>query len=217
MGKPVERQNHSFSFFILASLIALCTAWAFYEEFLGRRPWRDFQKRAFKYEQSKAAEDLSFFTRQLDSGQIQVAINPSKPSDKITVAEAQKRLKELDQKLAKERNELEQLQAELKESEIAASDADLKVKLLKSEDDGLFYKFQNAQHEEALEDARAAKLAAEGKQGGDAETARSRAQAYHKEVAALEHERKLKADEIHKADVAAESAAAALPKAQDRP
>jgi len=29
MGKPVERQNHSFSFFILASLIAICTAWSF--------------------------------------------------------------------------------------------------------------------------------------------------------------------------------------------
>src|SRR5260370_7818226 len=179
MGKPVERQNHSFSFFILASLIALCTAWAFYEEFLGRRPWRDFQKRAFKYEQSKAAEDLSFFTRQLDSGQIQVAINPSKPSDKITVAEAQKRLKELDQKLAKERNELEKLQAELKESEIAASDANLKVKLLKSADDELFYKFQNAQLEEALERAKAAKLDAEAKQILDPPTTRSPPPPYH--------------------------------------
>jgi len=59
MGKPVERQNHSFSFFILASLIAICTAWSFYEEFLGRRPWKDFQKRTFKYEQSKAAGDLA--------------------------------------------------------------------------------------------------------------------------------------------------------------
>ena len=215
MGKPVERQNHSFSFFILASLIAICTAWAFYDEFLGRRPWKDFQKRAFKYEQAKATEDLSFFTRQLDSGQIQVAINPSNPNEKTTVAEAQKRLKELDQKLAKERNELEKLQSELKEAEIVASDADLKVKLLKSEDDGLFYRFQNAQHEEALEDAKAAKLAGEGKQG-DAEVARGRAQEYHKEVAALEHERKLKAEEIHKAEVAAVSAAAALAKVQDR-
>ena len=38
MPKPVERQNHSVSFFILAMLIAVCTAWAFYDEFLGRRP-----------------------------------------------------------------------------------------------------------------------------------------------------------------------------------
>src|SRR6266852_2980125 len=126
MGKPVERQNHSFSFFILASLIAICTAWAFYDEFLGRRPWKDFQKRAFKYEQAKAADDLSCFTRQVYSGQIQVAINPAKPSDKTTVAEAQTRLKAIDKKLAEERNELEKLQSELKEYELAASDADVK-------------------------------------------------------------------------------------------
>ena len=43
MGKPVERQNFSLSFFLLASLIAVCTAWSFYDEFLGRRPWKDFQ------------------------------------------------------------------------------------------------------------------------------------------------------------------------------
>jgi cytochrome c2 len=215
MGKPVERQNHSFSFFILASLIAVSTAWAFYDEFLGRRPWKDFQKRTFKYEQAKAAEDLAFYTRQLDSGEIKVAIDSSKPNEKTTVAEAQKRLKEIDLTLAKERNELEKLHSEQKEAEIAASDADLKVKLLRSEDDGLFYRFQNAEHEEALEDATATKLAAEGKQG-DADAARRKAQGYHQEVAAVELERKRKAEEIHKAEIAAEGAAAALAKVQER-
>jgi len=215
MGKPVERQNHSFSFFILASLIAICTAWSFYEEFLGRRPWKDFQKRTFKYEQSKAAGDLAYYTRQLESGQIKVTVDPSKPDEKITVAEAQKRLKEIDQGLGKERNEIDKIHSELKEAEIAASDADIKVKLLKSEDDGLFYRFQNAQHEEALEDATAAKLEAQGDKA-KADAARGRAQGYHKEVADLEHERKLKADEIHKAEVAAEAAAAALAKVQDQ-
>ena len=198
MGKPVERQNHLFSFFILASLIAVCTAWSFYEEFLGRRPWKDFQKRTFKYEQAKAAGDLDYYTRQLTSGEIKVTLDPSKPDEKTTVAEAQKRLKELDQKLAKERNEIDKIRSELKEADVAASDADIKVKLLKSEDDGLFYRFQNAQHEEALEDATAAKLEAQGNRAG-ADAARGKAQGYHKEVAELEHERKLKADEIGRA------------------
>src|SRR5262249_21754068 len=113
------------------------------------------------------------------------------------------------------RHEIDKIRSEMKEAEITASDADLKVKLLKSEDDGLFYRFQNAQHEEALEDATAAKLEAQRDKAG-ANAARGRAQDYHKEVAELEHERKLKADEIHKAEVGADAAAAALAKIQDQ-
>src|SRR5262249_26411600 len=202
MGKPVERQNHLFSFFILASLIAVCTAWSFYEEFLGRRPWKDFQKRTFKYEQAKAAGDLDYYTRQLTSGQIKVTLDPSKPDEKTTVAEAQKRLKELDQKLAKERNEIEKIRSELKEADVAASDADIKVKLLKSEDEGLSYRFETAKHEEALEDAAGAKLEAQGN-GGGADAARGKAKGYHKELAELKPGRKVRADEFQKAEVPA--------------
>src|SRR5687767_9894608 len=99
MGKPVERQNHSLSFFILATLIAICTAWSFYEEFLGRRPWKDFQSRVFDYEKEKGTLDLKFFQRKIDGGDVKVALDPAKPDETITVAEARKRLDAIDQRL----------------------------------------------------------------------------------------------------------------------
>src|SRR5260370_37268045 len=70
MGKPVERQNHSVSFFILATLIAICTAWSFYEEFLARRPWKDFQERTLADEREKSDGELRAYERKLESGDI---------------------------------------------------------------------------------------------------------------------------------------------------
>src|ERR1700737_4581498 len=199
MPKPVERQNHSVSFFILAMLIAVCTAWAFYDEFLGRRPWKDYQERIFGYEREKAGGDLSFYQRKLDSGDIKVVLDPAKPDATTTVAEAQKRLEQIDQRLAKEHREIEKLNGELKEVDIEASDADLKVKLLKSEDDGLFYQFENAEHEEALSRDRVAKLRAQGKQG-DSESELKNAEVWREKKESAEKARARLAEESKKAE-----------------
>src|SRR6266849_5307260 len=209
MGKPVERQNHSLSFFILAALIAICTGWAFYEEFLGRRPWKYYQQHVFDLEKEKASTDLDYYRRQLDSGQIKVVLDPSKPDQKTTVAGAEKQLAAIDQALAKERGEIEKIRSELKDAEIENSDADIKVKLLRSEDDGLFYRFQNAEHEEALANARSAKLRAEGK-SSEAEAAHRAAEEHRKVREEVERERAQKAEEIRNAEAAAEKAARKL-------
>src|SRR5260370_22516697 len=164
MGKPVERQNHSVSFFILATLIAICTAWSFYEEFLASRPWKDVQERPFAQEREKAAGELRAYERKLESGDIKVLLDPAKPASATTVAEAQKRLDEIDRNLAKEHKDLDQIRSELKDADIEASDADIKVKLLKSEDYGLFYIFHNTEHAEALANNQAKVLRAAGKQ-----------------------------------------------------
>jgi cytochrome c2 len=215
MGKPVERQNHSLSFFILSVLIAVCTGWSFYEEFVGRRPWRDFQKRIFGYEREKAEADARFNTRKLESGDIKVALDPKKPNEATTVALARKRLDELDNNLAKERNALERLDAELKEAEIEASDADIKVKLLKSEDDGLFYQLEQAEHDEMLTADAAAKLRAQGKKA-EAEAEQKRAEAHRQRYEEVLAERKNKAEQIRKAEAAAAQSAQKLAAVQIR-
>src|SRR3954463_2206964 len=118
MGKPVERQNHSLSFFILASLIAVCTAWAFYDEYLGRRPWKDFQEKTFTFEREKAQADLRYVERKLESGDIKVALDPKDPSKTTTVAEAQKRLAELEVKRNESDQEIKKRKRALTQAEI---------------------------------------------------------------------------------------------------
>lgn len=214
MGKPVERQNHSLSFFILATLIAICTAWSFYEEFLGRRPWKERQERIFSYDHEKANLDLRFFERKLETGDIKVA-DPSKPGETITVAEAQKRLDAMTADLAKRRDELSKLDKELGQLRIKASDADLKVKYLRSEDDGLFYTFQHAQHEEMLHRTAAAKLLAAGDKSG-ADSEQRTADVEKKHFDEVSKERAQKAAEIKQAEVEAEQAAKQLAEAEAR-
>ncbi len=190
MGKPVERQNHSLSFFILSTLIAICTAWAFYSEFVERRPWKGYQTRIFEFEREKARHDLRYYERKLESGELKVVLDPDKPDQTITVAEAKKRLAELEEKLARERNDIESLRQEVYWADIHAKEADLSVKLARSEDDGLFYLIQHAQHEEAVHRDTARKLKAEGKE--------SEAAAAEKEAERFARELKEHLEERHK-------------------
>src|SRR6185295_14115585 len=117
MAKPVERQNHSLSFFILSTLIAICTAWSFYDEYIDRRPWKDLQERIFAHEREKLGMDQRFFERKIDSGEIKVALDPQQPDQTTTVAEARKKLVALDEGLAQKRVELTKLEKQLKEQE----------------------------------------------------------------------------------------------------
>src|SRR5712692_1674001 len=215
MGKPVERQNHSVSFFILATLIAVCTAWSFYEEFLARRPWKDFQERNFAHEREKAAGELRAYERRLESGDIKVLLDPAKPASATTVAEAQKRLDEIDRNLDKENKDLDQIRSELKDEEIEASDADIKVKLLRSEDDGLFYILQNAEHEEALANNQATVLREQGKQS-EAESELKTAESWKKDRERAEHDRAQLAEQIKKAETGAQQASDKLAAVQTR-
>jgi cytochrome c2 len=215
MGKPVERQNHSFSFFILATLIAVCTAWSFYEEFLGRRPWKEYQSQIFRYEREKAESDLRYFERKLSSGSLKVVVDATKPDQTMTVEEAEKRLAELNQQVAGHRDELRKLDKELTEAKITASDADLKVKLLKSEDDGLFYEFQHAQHQEMLSRNSAHKLASEGKEA-EAKAVEKEADHHLEEFKKVTEKREKKHADIAKAEADAVTATNALAEVQKR-
>ncbi len=215
MGKPVERQNHSLSFFILAMLIAVCTAWSFYEEYLGRRPWKDVQAKNSEYEKQKANLDLRFVERRLESGDIKVVLDPARPDSAVTVTEARKQLDALNQKIAADRESVGGLKNELKDSEIVASDADLKVKVLRSEDDGLFYLQQHAQHQEALSETNRQKLETAGNKSG-AEAAGHEAEEHRKAAAAVTEKRKAKAADIKQAMVDAVTATQKLDEVKGR-
>src|ERR1043165_5940477 len=193
MGKPVERQNHALSFFILSTLTAICTGWAFYDEYIARRPWKDYQSAIFDHEQEKLRRGQRFFERKIQSGEIKVTLDPQQPDQVTTVAEARKRLEALEQGLAQKRAELGKLEKQITDQEVLTSDADIHVKFLRGDDDGLFYEFQHAQHEEMIERARAQKAKADGN-AGEANAANRRADEHVKEVERVSKKR----DELHR-------------------
>src|SRR2546423_3409789 len=122
MGKPVERQNHALSFFILSMLISVCTAWSFYDEFISRRPWKGFQERNFAYEREKTEQDLSYVERKLESGDIKVTLSGTGGGVAMTVAEAEHKLEEAKAGQQQHREEIEKLTADKKRAEIEVYD-----------------------------------------------------------------------------------------------
>src|SRR2546427_6873439 len=118
MGKPVERQNHALSFFILSMLISVCTAWSFYDEFISRRPWKGYQERTFTYEREKTEHDLRYIERKLESGDIKVSLGGAGSGQNMTVAEAEVKLDEAKTGQQAHRDEIEQLTRAKKEAEI---------------------------------------------------------------------------------------------------
>ncbi len=137
MGKPVERQNLSLAFFVLASLIALSTVWAFYEEFVGRRPWKEYQD-AFVHDYliPKNQHDLDVakagFAKQADAYK--------KLQAELADAEASVRD-------PARRGAYEKAEEDLDRLNIRVSETEQDVKFAKSDLDAAYYKYKRAEHE----------------------------------------------------------------------
>ncbi|MHB8873003.1 MAG: c-type cytochrome [Myxococcaceae bacterium] len=192
MGKPVEKQNHSLAFFVLAMLIAGATVWAFWDELRGSRPWKGYQEQAFALERQKAALDLRSIERRVESGAVKVPVGPDAG---IPVAEARARLEELRQAQGAQSEEIRRLKSELKAAERAEAWAEEALRALKSGDDALFYRAQKAQREQALAFEEAKRSALGGDPGGAAGH-RRRAEEAAAQLAELESERGRQAGKI---------------------
>ncbi|MHB1844949.1 MAG: c-type cytochrome [Deltaproteobacteria bacterium] len=138
MGKPVERQNLSLAFFVLATLIALSTAWAFYSEFVSRRPWKEYQD-VFnsQFLVPKTQHDL-------DVAKAEYATH------KDEIASLEKELTEAEAAIRDpaKRAPYEQAQADLDRLNIKVSEAEQDVKFAKSDLDAAYYKYKHAEHED---------------------------------------------------------------------
>lgn len=210
MGKPVEKQNHSLAFFVLAALIGACTVWAFWDELRGSRPWKEYQERFFAIETQKATLDLRSLERRLSKGELTVTVGAGKA---VPVAEAQARLAELQGQQTQDREGQGQLKAALKQAQQQAEDAQATLRALKSEDDALFYRAQRAQRDEALgyDGARRASLA--GDPGGAA-IERRQGEAAAVQRKAVEAERASKAQGIEAATARCDASGRAVDEAR---
>ncbi len=155
MGKPVERQNLSLPFFVLAGLIAIATGWGFWEEFVGRRPWKLYQD-AFidRYLVPKAEHDLAVAKAKLDQKKPELA----RLDAELAAAEAEVRDPARRGTYAAAEERLERLT-------IRVAEAEQDVRFAKSDLDVAYYQFKHAEHDHSsdLPRARAAMRAVEAR------------------------------------------------------
>jgi cytochrome c2 len=150
MGTPVEKQNFSVPFFLLAALILGCTAWSFYDEFVTRRPWEGYQRQFFQYEAAKLEDDLAYQKRVLASEETQKQLKDL--TDQLHLAEDEaagiSHPSHTPDPAIRKRHEEALKQRD--EARIAESDAEIKLKFEKSNWDGKFYQYRHALHAASL-------------------------------------------------------------------
>jgi cytochrome c2 len=137
LGQPVERQNLSLSFFVLSTLIAVSTVWAFYEEFIGRRPWKAYQETFVShYLVPKAQRDLEVAEAALKShhGDLEKL--------KQELAEAEAAVND-----PARRGPYQQAKDDLDRLNIKVSESEQNVKFKKSDLDAAYYRYKHAMHE----------------------------------------------------------------------
>lgn len=161
MGTPVEKQNHNLPFFVLATLILVCTAWSFYDEFVSRRPWQGYQRAFFELEAKKLERDLAYAGKVFGSKQVQDQLAALELDLHLAGDEAaglthpehavNPEIRRAHQKKLDDRERLK----------IDVADDDMKTKFAKSEWDGRFYRYRHAIHEAKLAKDPAARRARE--------------------------------------------------------
>lgn len=62
---PIEEKSFSWLFFLVTSLLVISTLWALYDEVIGRRPWKHYQREFLALAEAKSQQDLKAATEAL--------------------------------------------------------------------------------------------------------------------------------------------------------
>jgi len=137
LGQPVERQNLSRAFFVLSTLIALSTVWCFYEEFIGRRPWKTYQETFFShYLVPKVHHDVEVAEARLKAHHDEIE------KLKAQLVEAEAAVND-----PARRGPYQTAKDELDRLNIKVSESEQNVKFKKSDLDAAYYLYKHAMHE----------------------------------------------------------------------
>ncbi len=146
MGTPVERQNLSYWFFILAALIALSTLWAVYDEFYPRRPWKRYQELSREIEIRHAQADRDWAKKQVEER-------------KDELAQLKKDLAQAEQKIAG--TEIAEWRSRQFRFALEVKDAQQNIAFAKSDLDAAYYEFRQARERGDTGGARKAQVGLE--------------------------------------------------------
>jgi cytochrome c len=139
VAKPLEQLSLKKPFVYLAAALVLCTAWAFWDEFHARRPWKDHQKEFFQLSERLLRGDLARAEKRLESPETKKKLEAARAAlkaaqDALTGSPEQR--KAYDAALA----------AEAK-AKVSEAEAKLYLGFEKSEADALYYLVREARHE----------------------------------------------------------------------
>ncbi|HET9595917.1 MAG TPA: hypothetical protein VFP65_10070, partial [Anaeromyxobacteraceae bacterium] len=144
MAKPLELTSLKWPFVTLASLLALATLYAVWDEARARRPWKDLQEDFQKLSERRLRADLARAEKRLASSEAKKELDAARAE--LAAAEA------AIGGSGEQRKGYDQLRAAEEKAKVAEGEAKLFLGFEKSEADGLYYQVREARHEGSPEE-----------------------------------------------------------------
>lgn len=124
---PIEKKSYTKVLFVLGSLFFLVSVWAFYDEVVYRRSWKQYQREFNSLELKRVQEEYE------------------KVKEGIEAEELRRiRLKIEEAEVRREREAYRKISRELKDREIRLSDATQRLGFAKADQDEVYYEWKHA-------------------------------------------------------------------------
>ena len=137
---PIEKKSYTKVLFVIGSLFLFVSLWAFYDELVSRRSWKDYQREFNTLELKKVESEYQAARQALDAEAVQHEL----VNIRLKIEAAEIRM---------EGEDVKQLRAELKERQNRFADAKQRAGFAKADLDELFYEWKHALEENKNDDA----------------------------------------------------------------
>ena len=130
--RPYENKSYSAVFLLTVGLLLVSGVWAVWDDYISRRPWKQYQAQFYQVAYNKARQELINEEERLQA-------DPAYQEAREKLAEAEVRMKS-----EETARHLEGLEATLAAAEVRASDLENSLRLVKSELDAAWYEYEHA-------------------------------------------------------------------------
>lgn len=127
-----EKRSYSAVFLLAVGLLLVSGVWAIWDDYIARRPWKEYQAQFYLLAYDKARQELI-------EGEERLQTDPAYQGAREKLAEAQARLQS-----GETVRHLQDLEVALAAAKVRASDLETSLRLVKSELDAAWYEYEHA-------------------------------------------------------------------------
>lgn len=140
----IEKKSYTRIFFVTGTLFFLVSVWAFYDEVIDRRSWKDYQRQFNRLELKNVEAEIEKVKKDQEALDAQKEQIPGETVQDADLSLRRLRLKIEQSELRMEGKEFKKAQAELKKREIRLFDAKQRYGFAKADQDETYYEWKHS-------------------------------------------------------------------------
>ncbi len=150
---PIERQSYSKLLFVFGTIFLLVSVWAFYDEIVSRRSWKQYQREFNVLELKKVDAEYEKTKKEIEAEDQRRDQLPDPVTDEKQLSLRRIRLKIEEAQIRMEGEDFQKAQKEIHERKIRLEDAKQRFGFAKADQDETYYEWKHALEEGQAEEA----------------------------------------------------------------